>query len=648
MNAVQSAGYTGAGITVGVISDSYNEATAASAGYRPVTNAAQDVASGDLPSGVVVLQDDPDPVDDMVTDEGRAMMQIIHDVAPGAALDFCYSGQSQNELAANIRSLRINSQAPCNVIADDIIFYDEPYFSDGPAAQAVDNVVTSTSLGGNPVIYYSAAGNEGDLSYQADFIAVSDAAGRALSENVDLTQVPDSLTAGGFQNFKAADIGKGTKIVQSVTVSGADATINFQWDDPFISGGVTTDYNILVFDTTGRYRGDLSGIDDNFNTGEADEIASLPLNSDGTDTTYSLVISRGAGGSGEAKRLRYIVQEGDTVVGDYLRTAQPTIYGHPAAANADGVAAYDVHDISTPEYYESFGPVTIYFDANGNRLSTPEVREQPTIATVDGVDTTFFPEGPLEAADGSGTDSDNDGYPNFYGTSAAAPHAAGVAALLLQAAGGKTSLTAARMRTLLESTAAAHVLTAATAVANFTSTDGLFNVSLTAKGDASNNSAFDSKFFTLTFTGPAGSSLHKAIIDIGAEGEDFDPTVANGYPFTIGEATNVLKANLIERLSVGADNVNNAHLVLKFPAGNFPSGGILQFGIDRDNAAAGNGGNDAVLLDGATVSAKFILPDGTTDNAQGTLSSTSGAGYSPDVGYGLINAEAALLKLKGE
>ena len=647
-DVVQARGYTGAGITIGVVSDSYDQATADSAGYAPATRAADDIASGDLPAaGVTVLQNDPDPVDDEVTDEGRAMLQIIHDVAPDAALAFSIDGGTQTDFADNIRTLRTNSTAPCDIILDDVTYFDEPFFSDGPAAQAVDEIVTSTSLAGRPVIYYSAAGNDGDLSYAADFTPVTDAAGRANPPGVNLTQVPENLTAGGFHNFKKAGIGRGTKIVQVVTISYDDATLNFQWDDPY--GNPTTDYNLLVFDANGNYRDDLSGIDNNFRTGEPSELVSLPLNQDGSDTTYKLVISKSGNGAGTATHLRYIVEDSDaTVVGKYLRTAQPTIYGHSGAANADGVAAYDVHDLSTPESYESFGPVTIYFDDAGNRLATPLVRQQPTIATVDGVDTTFFPEGPLNASDGSGTDSDNDGFPNFYGTSAAAPHAAGGAALLLQAAGGKGSLTAAAMRSLLESTAASHDLDAATSTALFASADGLFNVTLIAKGDASNNSAFDAKFFTLSFTGPVGSSLHKALIDVGPSGEDFDESIDNGFPLTIGEATGVNTSGLVNHLSTDGSGVASSLLFIKLPADAFPSGGSLAFGIDRDNAAAGNGGNDADVLAGSTVTVKFILANGTTDKAVGTLANKTGAGYSQDVGYGLINAQAALAKLLGQ
>ena len=357
------------------------------------------------------------------------------------------------------------------------------------------------------MIYYSASGNDGSASYSATFDPVSDADARAGTGvgNLKLSQVPAKLTAGGFHNFKGADLGHGVKIVQKVHVMDADAEIDFQWDDPFDANLMTADYNILVFDQDGNYiAAPTAPVPPAAST--TISAPARPSNTpncrstrDGTDTTYQIAIARASTrGGNPASRLRYFAHTDGTFYGKYIHTGLPTLFGHSAAANADGVGAYDVHDPSVPEDYNSLGPITIYFDANGNRLATPEVREQPTISAVDGVNTTFFPQ---PARD---NDSDGDGLPNFYGTSAAAPHAAAVAALLLQAAGGPGSISAANMRALLESTAADHDLDPAYSSTTLTSGDGQFTLTLSANGDPSNNSAFDQDFFRATFTGPAG------------------------------------------------------------------------------------------------------------------------------------------------
>src|SRR5439155_6572713 len=103
-------GFTGSGVKIGVLSDSFN--TSGNGSY------AADQASGDLPAGVQVIADysDPtpgtDPSDDP-TDEGRAMLQLAYDTAPGSSLAFATAYNTPADLANNIKALRNNG---CKVI----------------------------------------------------------------------------------------------------------------------------------------------------------------------------------------------------------------------------------------------------------------------------------------------------------------------------------------------------------------------------------------------------------------------------------------------------------------------------------------------------------------------------------------------------
>ncbi|KAL3902380.1 MAG: hypothetical protein SGARI_005865, partial [Bacillariaceae sp.] len=94
---------TGAGMKIGVISSSFNTR----GGYDA------DVASGDLPSDVVVLQDAPF----RMQDDGRAMLQLIHDLAPDAALYFHADGGNPFDFPVAVQRL---ADEGCDVIVDDV------------------------------------------------------------------------------------------------------------------------------------------------------------------------------------------------------------------------------------------------------------------------------------------------------------------------------------------------------------------------------------------------------------------------------------------------------------------------------------------------------------------------------------------------
>jgi hypothetical protein len=151
-------GVSGAGVKIGVLSDSYNRLGGAAAG----------ILAGELlgvgnPNGritpVTVLSD----LTSSGSDEGRAMLEIVHDVAPGAQLYFYSAFNGEVDFANGIRAL---ADAGCKVIIDDITYFAEPVFQDGVIAQAIEYAVTVKGAS-----YFSSAGNEIDKSYEAPYRA---------------------------------------------------------------------------------------------------------------------------------------------------------------------------------------------------------------------------------------------------------------------------------------------------------------------------------------------------------------------------------------------------------------------------------------------------------------------------------------------
>jgi len=128
-------------------------------------------------------------------------------------------------------------------------------------------------------------------------------------------------------------------------------------------------------------------------------------------------------------------------------TVGPTIMGHSASQYALSVAAAPFNDNNNPEDFSSRGPATHYFGPVIGFVPaaaiSPLVIHQPDFTATDGGCTSFF--GEFVSANCS----------RFFGTSAAAPHAAAVAALIGQTAALSSTLPINQYTTrwLLQSTA---------------------------------------------------------------------------------------------------------------------------------------------------------------------------------------------------
>ena len=411
-------GVDGTGVTIGVLSDSFD--TGAVGSY------ATDVSSGDLPVGIQVLDDFSGG-----SDEGRGMMQLIYDVAPGANMAFHTAFNGIPDFAQGIIEL---AAAGADVIVDDVIYFEEPMFQDGAIAQAVDTVVA----GG--VAYFSAAGNGDRQSYESAFVD----SGEDLF--IDDGSGPPTF-AGDLHDF---DPTAGVDYLQSIYVPFLSGFVmSFQWDDPFfsVSGGpgADSDLDIYIVDEAGTT---VFGQSTTRNIGnDAVEILQFTNNVDLFGQFNIMIANFDGPAPGLMKYLWYGSGFSPTIINEY-HTASSTTFGHANAAGAQAVGAAYYGD--TPafgqdpallEAFSSAGGTPILFDTTGTRLTSPEVREKPEIVAPDGTNTTFFPQG---------NDTDGDGFPNFFGTSAAAPHAGAVAALMLEA---NPSLSPAEIYTALQTTA---------------------------------------------------------------------------------------------------------------------------------------------------------------------------------------------------
>ena len=406
--ARSSFGVNGTGIKVGIISDSFNFLGGQNAG----------VLSGDLP-GIGNPNSFATPVnilnDEFVAgniDEGRAIAEIVHDVAPGAQILFHSAFNNPESTPGGTIATAINNlvAAGANIIIDDVFTLDTPIYQDGAAAQAVNNAFA------NGVAYFSSAGNNANNAYEAVY----------------------SPYAFFNHDFDANNSEGGSNVLEIGTIpNGGSFAAALWWDDAYASlgGTPTTDYELGLYNITDNVvEGGSIG---NQLAGDDPWEAFGFTNTSGSPKSYGLFVEFAGG----VLNKQFKIEVFGTTIQDDDDTNSPTIGGHNAAVGALAVGAAPFFNPNSPESYTAHGPTTILYDSAGNALAVPEIRNTPALIGIDGSNTSFFFNDSIV---------DADAFPNFFGTSASVPHVAAVAALVLERAAllGQ-SLTPAQLYQLL-------------------------------------------------------------------------------------------------------------------------------------------------------------------------------------------------------
>ncbi|MDD4238765.1 MAG: S8 family serine peptidase [Desulfotomaculaceae bacterium] len=348
---VRSLGQDGAGIKIGIISD----------GVDHWTNARN---SGDIPANLHILSNT------VGGDEGTAMLEIVHDLAPGADLYFHDCGA--NSLAFNDAIDELIA-AGCNVICDDISWLDQPFFEDGPVAKHVAAVLAQ-----NNVTYVSSAGNYAYNHYQGTY-------------------------RNGGNNFH--DFSNGTSDYEDLYIKvpfGNNVLILLQWNDEF--GASNNDYDLWLYDEATE---EIVAISEYIQNGNGDPIEAIIYTNDTSQDVMGHILVYKTRKAATKTLEVFIYQDYNSILYIDNLTPEDSIYGHAAVTNAITVGAINVSNQNQIAYYSSQGPVTINYPSSKKRA-------KPDICGMDEVTVT--------GVGGFGSP--------FLGTSAAAPHVAAIAALL--------------------------------------------------------------------------------------------------------------------------------------------------------------------------------------------------------------------------
>jgi hypothetical protein len=380
-------GVDGTGVKIGVLSDSVNRFDHGVPGS---------IATGDLPQrGVDVVSDAPTPTFlggfGTSTDEGRGMLELIHDIAPGADLAFASASFGLQAFADYIRALRA---AGSTVIVDDIGFQQESNFQPSVIDQAIADVVSDGA------VYLSSAGNSGPRG------------------GMEINATWTKRVRDRFVDFDPG-AGVDTRMRLNMTSGGF---VVFEWDEPYngVVGSAQTDLDVFLYDSV-YGRKTAVAEDNNIRTGIPQEHFFLPAG----EWDLEIHLENAVEGAPLPTRIHMFDLGGGLNIAEteYPVLNMSSIGGHAGGENTISIGAAPFFNPGENEDFSSPGPMTRMFDAAGNRLSAPVELQKPDVTGVDNTNTSFFG-GDIDVP------GDDDVFPNFSGTSAAAPNVAALVALM--------------------------------------------------------------------------------------------------------------------------------------------------------------------------------------------------------------------------